>query len=472
MIDDPSSLSVQEYEDLIRELTEAKEELTRRLEEQTRSAQGLHTQVLLFSNMDTDTEMVAEAGREALKEAQEQCEAQRHQLARLKTESDNLANSQEKLLNSGSSPDFHAVLNENKLLEAEHHNVTVKVSELQHEMQLLQVPGSRGSLFPPPTAALEPPGSGSLSAQLEDLLGSMREEQRQLRDQKRRISDHRREVIRATKYVMSPTPEVRPVQIEGDGQVCQLIAQKQELEQDCARREAQWRAEFEKLRQRPPKVQVQVIDAEAGPRINDLESLIKQKNAELSELQRQVDEFECTVKRETVYVQRDCLVEMPVVDFGDPSSEEEHRLSAKLQAVEMQLETSRAQVRERAHCLQELQRDPSAFPRQHWPPLPLSSASPLTLTPLMAPPALAAGRLPPTSEHLPPYPCRIPPSTGSLPPYACEVPPSAGRLPPTSRAWLNSPRMQGGPLGTSVPQSSGFVSKAFGITDRTPRSSW
>ena len=108
---------------------------------------------------------------------------------------------QEKLLNSGSSPALRAVLNENKLLEAEHHAVAIL--------------GARGSLFPPPSAALEPLGSGSLTAQLEKLLALMREEQRQLRDQKRRISDHRREVIRATKYVMSPTPEVRPGQIEG-----------------------------------------------------------------------------------------------------------------------------------------------------------------------------------------------------------------------------------------------------------------
>ena len=43
----------------------------------------------------------------------------------------------------------------------------------------------------------------------------MREEQRQPRVQGRQILDHRWEVIRATKCVMSPTSEVRPVQVEG-----------------------------------------------------------------------------------------------------------------------------------------------------------------------------------------------------------------------------------------------------------------
>ena len=54
---------------------------------------------------------------------------------------------------------------------------------------------------------------------------------------------------------------------------------------------------------------------------------------------------------------------MPVVGFSDPSSEEEHRLSARLQEVEMQLETSRAQVRELQKLLQSDQPSTSAASR-------------------------------------------------------------------------------------------------------------
>lgn len=191
-----------------------------------------------------------------------------------------------------------------------------------------------------------------LVQKLREVLSAMGAENVSLREEVRTGYGQAQEApvqIVAERFVGEDVLTEYEVSIEENRRIEMIIDEKKVMEQEFANREAEWRAQCEKLKFAAPKVKVEVKEMPRGPVSDDLQMVIRQKETDVSNLKRRLSDTASQPKAtEKVTIERDRIVEVPILETRTlefESTERLEELQRLLGAKDAELEGARENLR-------------------------------------------------------------------------------------------------------------------------------
>lgn len=191
-----------------------------------------------------------------------------------------------------------------------------------------------------------------LVQKLREVLSAMGAENASLREEMRTGYGQAQEApvqIISERFVGEDKLTEYEVDIEENRRVEMIIDEKKAMELEFAHREAEWRAQCEKLKWAAPKVKVEVKEMPRGKVIDELQRMIRQKETDNANMKRELSDVAHQTKpTEKVTIERDRIVEVPVVETRTlefESTERLEELQRQLGAKDSDLEAARDNLR-------------------------------------------------------------------------------------------------------------------------------